>query len=101
MNIAADGTTKMDINNGKVKIEISSSGKIDIKAEADVSMENKGKLDVSADGKATLSAKNIDLDGTGGKGSGAVLQALGFPDAISDFTGLPIQQASTTVKISK
>lgn len=101
INVAPDGTTKMNIANGKVAIEISSSGKIDIKAEADVSLENKGKLDISADGKATISANMIDLDGTGGKGSGAVLQALGFPDAISDFTGLPIQQASTTVKISK
>lgn len=101
MKVSADGTTTLDVNNGKVKIEIGSSGKISITAEADVSLENKGKLDVFSEGEANISAQNINIDGTGGKGKGAILQALGFPDAISDFTGLPIQQASTTVKISK
>lgn len=112
VSIEADGTTKLDVGPGKATLIISPDGKISIDSKADVSVKATGKVgidaggdltaktagkaNIEASGKATIKADGIDLDGGGGANGGVLV----FPNAISDFTGLPIQAASSTVKAS-
>lgn len=73
-----DGTTA--ITSGTTKINIAPGGAVTI--------ETAGKL--------AIKAKDVEVDG----GSGPLEKALTTPSAISDFTGLPIQQGSSSVKLS-
>lgn len=95
MSIAADGTTTMDVKNGKVTIELGSSGKVSVTAKADIEVSTKGKLNVEATGKAVIKADKIDLDG-----GGELQPILTYPNTVSDFTGLPLNMSSKTVKAS-
>lgn len=57
-----------------------------------------GDAKVVAKGSGTIQCEQLILDGSGG--AGELQQVLTTPQAISDFTGLPIQVGSTTVKAS-
>jgi hypothetical protein len=72
-------------------VTVSSQGAANIKAQGDVTVSSQGAANVKANGKVSLA----------GNGESATLQALGYPNAISDFTGLPIESPSTSVYISE
>lgn len=112
VSIGADGSTRLDVGPGNAVLTISPDGKVSLEAKSDVSVKSSGKVsleakgdltaktdgaaNIEASGKATIKAGGIDLDGGGGANGGVLV----FPNAISDFTGLPIQAASGTVKAS-
>ena len=72
------------------------SGKKVITVTGNVEINTQGETKVTAQGKVTVKGNMIDIDG-----GGALEKVLTTPSAISDFTGLPIQVGSATVKASK
>ena len=85
--IAKKTTLRVDAS-GQVNIDVDGKTTITITPEGDFTVESKGK--------GTLIAKQWDIDG-----GGDLEPVHSFPSAISDFTGQPIQQPSSTVKVSK
>jgi hypothetical protein len=129
IGIQPTGETKIEVGKGLATITISPSGSIKIESKSDVSVDAVSGIKVSTKGKAAIDAMggvevstkgNAKFDVLGnftveskGKGSfkgtmlefdggtGATEQLLTTPSAISDFTGLPIQMGSMTIKASK
>jgi len=111
INLNQSGDCNLNVQNGNLNITttngdttidtqgettINSSGDMIVDCGGDLSATVGGDCDIEATGKATIKADMIDLNG-----GGALLESvLTSPSAISDFTGLPIQVASTTVKAS-
>lgn len=95
INIQPSGKMTVDIAKGKINILLGEDGKVNITTQSDTSLTVNGKIDVTASGKTTLKANLVDIDG-----GGLLEEALTFPSAISDFTGLPIQASSKTIKLS-
>lgn len=77
--ISPDGTTVVDIADGTTQLTIAPDGTVNLTTK----------------GKATIKADKIDLDG-----GGALQPVHTFPNAISDFSGLPINTPSQTVQAS-
>jgi hypothetical protein len=95
IDVAPSGATNVSINGGQITISLGAGGAVDIVANSAINVKTNSTCKVESSGKTEVKANLIDLDG-----GGPLEQALTFPSALSDFTGLPIQSFSSTVKVS-
>lgn len=121
VEIAATGATTVKVGGGLVKMELTPSGKLSIDASTGVEVTTKASCKIDAMAGVTVSSKanvkvealsGITLDSKSsvtinalsgitlaGSGTGSAFgKVLVFPTALSDFTGMPIQQGSSTIK---
>lgn len=117
--IKASGETTLDVGPGKAILNITPDGAVTLTNEGPTKVTSKGNIEMTTDGELKATSKgsttvnvggNVTIEAKGkGKfkanqieidGGGTLEGVLTSPNTVSQFTGLPLQPFSQTVKAS-